>query len=95
MTAVAINQMKVILESCFLLNLEEGAGRPALLKSSPYRMVRSQKWGTCHMKKKKERITSSGSVTIPPADTQPIAGGMAPTMAPGITAKAVTFFRFV
>ena len=62
---------------------------PAMLYSSPYCSIRSQKWGIWPAKKRNSRNIIDLSHKPPPAATHPINGGNAPVKAPGTTAKAV------
>lgn len=68
-------------------------GYPAFLYSSPYFNMRSQKCGTCQIKKKKASISALGSVNSPPPATHPTKGGKEPITDPGITAKAVFLYH--
>jgi hypothetical protein len=88
--------MKVILLSCADVNILVSEGSPAFSYSLPKFKRRSQKWGTCHIKKKNEMARICGSREKNPfPEIQPITGGMAPTRAPGIAAKALFLLRKV
>jgi len=92
-TAVPKIHKKVIRLSCAEVNILVREGNPAFSYSFPKLRRRSQKWGTCHIKKKDEMARILGSRGWPPPATQPIRGETPPIIAPGITANAVLLFR--
>ena len=94
-TAVPDTQTKIIFAIWGSVILPERDGKPADSYSFPYFMIKSQKWGTCQIKKKAAIAITSGSEREPPADNQPIRGGMLPITDPGTTAQVVIRFRYV